>query len=379
MAHLICQQSGLSFPLSTPRWRSEMGGLLDLAQGNRLDPSVLKDAPPTLWRYRGAMALPAEAPAISFGEGFTPLEAIEIEGRQILCKLDHLFPSGSYKDRGAAVLLSYARYLGVQEVVQDSSGNAGAAVAHYAALAGLGCRIFVPADTSPAKLVQMQACGAKLELVSGDREATAQAAMQAAETHFYASHVWQPMFFEGTKTWAYEVCEQRNWQAPDTVVLPAGNGTLLLGAYRGFHEMYQADLIDRLPKLIGVQAAHCAPLYAAQEAGLSEPSQIEARSTAAEGIAIAVPRRGAQMMRYVQATQGRFLAVEEAEIIEALALMAQQGYFIEPTSAAVIAGLRQYLRHHAAPDEEIISVITGHGLKAAAKIGQLLAHEPRKV
>lgn len=372
MAHLICQQTGLSYPIAAARWRSDQGGLLDLNQDRSLELASLKTAPHTLWRYRSAMALPPEAPVISFGEGFTPLRPILLDGRQIPCKLDHLSPSGSYKDRGAAVLLSYARYLGVQEVVQDSSGNAGAAVAHYAALAGLGCRIFVPADTSPAKLVQMRACGATVELVPGDREATAQAAMQAAETHFYASHVWQPMFFEGTKTWAYEVCEQRNWQAPDTVVLPAGNGTLLLGAYLGFHEMHQARLIDHMPKLIGVQATHCAPLYAAQEAGRSEPSSIEAQATTAEGIAIAVPRRGAQMMRYVQATQGRFLAVEEEEIVEALALMAQQGYFIEPTSAAVIAGLRQYLRYHAQPDEDILSVITGHGLKAADKIGKLL-------
>jgi threonine synthase len=372
MAHLICQETGLNYSITDPRWRSDTGALLDLSPTLTFDPAALSGAPHNLWRYRSAMGLPAEAIPVSFGEGLTPLRPITIDGREVWCKCDHLFPSGSYKDRGAAVLLSHARFLGVEEVVQDSSGNAGAAVAHYAALAGLGCRIFVPADTSAAKLVQMRACGATVELVPGDREATAQAAMQAADTHFYASHVWQPMFFEGTKTWAYEVCEQRQWQAPDTVVLPAGNGTLLLGAYQGFVELQQIGLIDRLPRLIGVQAAHCAPLYAAQAAGEEQPRAIEGQPTTAEGIAIAVPRRGAQMMRYVRASGGRFLVVEEAEIVAALDLMARQGYFIEPTSAAVIAGLRQYLGSEAEADEQIVSVFTGHGLKAAEKIGKLL-------
>lgn len=372
MTRLICRQTGASYPLSEARWCSDSGGLLDLSLGATFDPDCLRHEAPTLWRYRQVLPLPPEVVPVSFGEGMTPLRPIVLDGRRIPCKLDYLFPSGSYKDRGATVLLSYARHLGVPQVVQDSSGNAGAAVAHYAALAGLGCRIFVPADTAPAKLEQMRACGATVERVPGDREATAQAAMQAADTHFYASHVWQPMFFEGTKTWAYEVCEQRGWRAPDTVVLPAGNGTLLLGAYLGFLELKALGITDQIPRLVGVQVAHCAPLFAAQEAGLTEPLTIAAQASAAEGIAIAVPRRGTQMMAYVRATGGRFLAVEEPEIAEALRLMTRQGYFIEPTSAAVVAGLRQYLARHAEPDEDIVSVLTGHGLKAAEKVGKLI-------
>jgi threonine synthase len=371
MTYSICQQTGATYPLHQPRWRSACGGLLDLPLITTFDPASLATAPPNLWRYYQAFPFNNEMPPVSMGEGLTPLQPITLDGRSVACKLDFLFPSGSYKDRGATLLLSHARHLGVEAVVQDSSGNAGAAVAQYAALAALGCRIFVPEDTAAAKLVQMRAYGAQVELVPGDREATAQRAMQAAETTFYASHVWQPMFFQGTKTWAYEVCEQRGWRAPDTVVLPAGNGTLLLGAYIGFQELRQAGIIEHLPRLIGVQAAHCAPLYAAQEAGLTTPIAVETSPTTAEGIAIAVPRRGAQMMAYVQASGGRFLVVEEEEIAAALRLMTRQGYFIEPTSAAVVAGLRQYLAHQAQPDEEIVSVLTGHGLKAADKIAKM--------
>ena len=152
----------------------------------------------------------------------TPLEQVNIGGREILMKLDFLFPSGSYKDRGATVMISQALAMGVKQVVQDSSGNAGCAVAQYCARAGIGCEIFVPASTSPAKLVQIEAYGARLNLVPGSREDTAKAAMKAADHTYYASHVWNPFFFQGTKTFAYELCEQLGWKAPDTVILPAG-------------------------------------------------------------------------------------------------------------------------------------------------------------
>ena len=361
-----------TYPIDQSRWRAEDGQLLDLSYTPSFDPKDIVSQDFSMWRYRQVLPLDPKTVPVSMNEGLTPLVKVDLDGRRVEMKLDYLFPSGSYKDRGATLLVSYARQLGVKSMVQDSSGNAGCAIAHYAALAGMDCEIFVPASTSPAKLLQIKAVGAKVTLVPGSREDTAQAAMVAAEDRFYASHVWQPWFFHGTKTFIYEVMEQRSWQAPDTLILPAGNGTLLLGVYLGLVELKNAGVISKMPKLIGIQAENCAPLFHAFAQGLSQITTVLTQKTVAEGIAIAIPRRAPQMIEYVKNTQGRFLAVTEEEITSALKTMLQKGFYLEPTSAAVVAGVRQYLSQHATLDEDIVSVITGHGLKAAEKIDQLI-------
>ena len=371
-AQYRCRTTGATYATDHARWRSEVGGLLDIDFVPTLDPEQWRGRPATLWRYREALPLAPEVTPLALGEPVTPLVSLDLDGWPVEVKLDYLYASGSYKDRGAAVLMSLARALGVEQVVQDSSGNAGCAIAHYAAAAGIGCDIYVPASTSPAKLAQIVALGARVIPVPGSREDTAAAARAAAETHFYASHVWQPFFFHGTKTFAYELCEQRGWQAPDTVVLPAGNGTLLIGAWLGFAELRAAGIIGHMPRLVGVQAAGCAPLWRAFQVGGGEAVAGPNQDTVAEGIAIAEPLRGGQMLEIVRDSGGQMLAVDEAEIVAALAWLVRRGYFVEPTSAAVIAGLRQYLHQHAQPGEVVASVLTGHGLKAAAKIEHLL-------
>ncbi|MEO0584509.1 MAG: threonine synthase [Bacteroidota bacterium] len=368
MASLICSTSGKAYPLLSARWHGEDMSLLDIRHDLTFQKADVNPDLQGMWRYRAAIPLPDETPLITQGEGWTPLIEEKIEGKKVWLKLDHLFPSGSYKDRGGAALITLAKAIGVTRVVQDSSGNAGCAVAHYGALAEISCDIFVPASTSPAKLAQIRAYGAKLHLVPGSREDTASAARHAASDTFYASHVWHPFFYEGTKTFAYEICEQLGWQAPDTVVLPAGNGTLLLGCEIGFRELQQAGIITHIPKLIGIQSANCAPLYQAFHWEAPTPNQ----STVAEGIAIAAPLRADHMITAVRKTRGTFLKVTEEEIADTLRMMTGRGYFIEPTSAAVIAGLRQYLRVHAQTGETIVSVTTGHGLKAASKIEKIL-------
>lgn len=372
MAQLVCRDTGDTYPLDDVRWRSESGGLLDIIFQPEFDPEVIARRPANLWRYRETLPIAPDAKLVSFGSGLTPMVPVQIGGRSVQMKLDYLFPSGSYKDRGAAILITQAKAIGVKKVVQDSSGNAGCAVAAYCAKAGLDCEIFVPADTSPGKLAQIALYGAQLNKVPGSREATAQAAMTAAETTFYASHVWNPFFFQGTKTFAYEICEQNGWQAPDTVILPAGNGTLILGAYIGFAELQAAGIIQQIPKLVGIQSALCAPLYEAWHQELDHIPVLETSPTLAEGIAIALPQRGMQMIEYVRKTGGTFLVVAEPEIKESLLEMCQQGFYIEPTSAAVVAGVRQYVDHHAAADEQIVSVFTGHGLKSTEKMLKLL-------
>ncbi len=371
MSELVCTACQSTYPLDDPRWRCDCGGLLDIAFTPRFPLDKIAARKPGLWRYREAIPLPQGAEIVSFDEGFTPLLPVEVAGRTVLVKQDHLFPSGSYKDRGATVMISQAKHLGVPAVVEDSSGNAGCAVAAYCAKAGIACDIYVPESTSPGKLAQIQMYGAGLHRIPGSREDTSAAVTQAAQTTYYASHSWNPFFFHGTKTFAFEVCEQLGWKAPDTLILPAGNGTLLLGAAIGFDELLQAGVIERLPRLVAVQAEACAPLEEAFTAGQSVPAAIDKRDTLAEGIAIAEPVRGKQILQAVRKSDGAFVTVTEDEILSALKAMSRQGYYIEPTAAATIAGVARYLPE-TRPGEVIVSVFTGHGLKATEKLSHTL-------
>lgn len=324
----------------------------------------------SLWRYEAYLPI-AATDAVSFGEGFTPLLPLEMDGKTVFIKQEQLFPTGSYKDRGASVLISLAKNEGALQVVQDSSGNAGCAIAAYAARAGIGCEIYVPAETSQAKLAQIRSYGAKLVLVEGTREETAAAALKRSEKLYYASHCYHPGFYQGTKTFAYEVCEQLNWQTPDTIVLPVGNGTLIIGCYLGFYHLLKSNIITKMPKIIGVQAANCAPLHHAFIHQYKTISHFEAKPTIAEGIAIASPVQGSLILEIINASKGSIITVEEHEIINALKQCAKMGFYIEPTSAATIAGLNKCLtKVHR--DDICVSLFSGHGLKSTEKILSIL-------
>ena len=371
MSKFVCTECQASYPLEEPRWRCDCGSALDIDFQPAFDPARIKQRKPNLWRYREAIPLGDNSVITSFDEGFTPLIEVMIDGKAVFIKQDQLFPTGSYKDRGASVLISKVKELGIEEVVEDSSGNAGAAIAAYCARAMISCHIYVPDNTSPGKLAQIQLYGAELHKIPGTREHTAQAAVLAAEKVYYASHAWNPFFFHGTKTFAYEVSEQLGWRSPDTVILPVGNGTLLLGACIGFKEMLQARIIDRMPRVIGVQAENCAPLYRAYRQNLAEVPPAETKETLAEGIAIARPIRGHQIIDAVRQTGGEFIAISEDEIRKALVEICGQGYYIEPTSAATIAGIKKYLPL-SVHNEVIVSAFTGHGLKATEKMLKLI-------
>lgn len=319
---------------------------------------------PNMWRYHEA--IPVLNP-VSFGEGFTPLVKERIHGRDVHLKLEYLFPSGSFKDRGASVLISKTNELGFNHVVEDSSGNAGVAIAAYSAKAGIICDIYVPEGTSPGKLTQISSYGANLHLVEGSREDTTRAAMEAAEKYYYASHIWNPYFHQGTKTISYEISEQLNWSTPDTVICPVGHGTLLLGAYLGFQELKNASIIDNFPRIIGVQTESCSPLAEAWKEGENDYVTIEKKDTLGEGISIAEPVRASQILKAVKQTGGEIIAVSEHEILSALRLMYRKGYYIEPTSATAVAGY-----NHLDDLGQTIIPLTGSGLKTTEKMGRIL-------
>lgn len=373
MSKLVCKKCNKTKNVDEKLWRCDCGGLLDLKYEAKFPLKKIAERKRTMWRYREAIPIRDDKNIISFNEGFTPLVEINLEGKVVLIKQDQLFQTGSYKDRGASVLVSKVKELGIQNVVEDSSGNAGSAMAAYCASAGIDCEIFVPESTSKGKLVQIRSYGAKLNKVPGNRENTAKAVLKAANDNYYASHSWSPYFFHGTKTFAYEVCEQLGWKQPDVVVLPVGNGTLLLGVYIGFKNLLQAGVIDSIPKLIAIQAKKCAPLYSSFRNLAVETNNFNAGHTIAEGIAISNPVRGSEILEAVRSTKGNFLAVSEDEIKNSLVEMARFGFFIEPTSASTIAGLKQYLRS-SDKKEVVVSAFTGHGLKATDKFLKLLEH-----
>ena len=371
MGKLICRACNKKFSLEEKIWKCACGGLLDLEFESAFPIEKIKSRKPTLWRYREALPISRDQDILSFDEGFTPLVPVDFDGRRVWIKQDHLFPTGSYKDRGASVLMSKVQELGISRVVEDSSGNAGCAIAAYSARGGIQSEIYVPQNSSPGKLAQIEAYGAVLKKIPGSREETARAVWAAAQKDYYASHSWNPFFFHGTKTFAFEVWEQLGWKTPDTVILPVGNGTLLLGASIGFGELLEAGMIRETPRIIGVQSVHCAPLAKAFREDLKEIPKIQPQDTLAEGIAIAEPVRGKQIIEAVKKSGGLFISVHDGEVKNALRLVSRKGFYIEPTAAATVAGVLQYLRN-SDPEEIIVSVFTGHGLKATEKMLKII-------
>ena len=322
----------------------------------------------SLWRYRAALPF-AVAEPITMGEGCTPLLRRSLHGGTAHLKCEWFMPTGSFKDRGASVMLSLLRAQGVTAVLEDSSGNGGAAVAAYAAAGGMAATIMTPASTSPAKTVQARAYGATVELVPGTRQMTAEAAERRAGDIFYASHNWHPFFLHGTKTLAYELWEDLGFTAPDHVVIPCGAGSNVLGCQIGFAELWRAGAIDRMPRLWAAQPAHCGPIAAAA-LGIETPP---VRPTVAEGTAIAAPLRLPEVVAALRDSGGGAVLLTEAEIeVEVLAL-ARTGLYVEPTCAQASAAYARLLaagsiRH----DDTAVLVLTGTGLKATPRIAELL-------
>jgi threonine synthase len=368
-ALLYCQQCGEKYGLNEPRWQCRCGSVLDIRMEARFSRDKIKKRKPTLWRYREALAVRHNAGIISFDEGFTPLILMRFQGFRVGVKLEFLFPTGSFKDRGATVLVSKINELGIKEVVGDSSGNAGAAIAAYCAAAHIGCNIYVPESISAAKLTQMRTYGAKLVRVPGSREEAAQAALKIAQKTYYASHYWNPFFLQGTKTYAFEVWEQLGWEVPVNLILPVGHGTLLLGAYLGFWDLRAAGMIEKVPKIFAVQSESCSPLYQAFHQNLDFLPQITGPESLAEGIHICKPLRWKQLIEAVRVTGGTFLTVSEEEIISSVKEAGRRGFFVEPTSATVVAALEKLTQQNLIDPEELTVIpLTGTGLKTRDKI-----------
>jgi len=358
-ADLVCSDCGRTF---ADRWRCSCGAPLEFASAPRPDgpaPDFATfDSRRGLWAFSDF--LPVER-GVTLGEGFTPL--VEAPDPNVSFKLEYVSPTGSFKDRGAATVVSRAVELGVDRVIEDSSGNAGAAIAAYAARAGLDADIYVPASAAAAKRRAIEAVGARVVEIAGDRETVAAAcrnvvAHGASGTRrggWYASHAWNPAFFAGTATFGIELAAQRDWSVPDAVVVPLGHGTLLLGAYRGFRALAEAGWIDGMPRLLAVQAAGYAPI-AGETPGTND---------LADGIQVREPVRHGAIVDAIEATDGDAIAVSAEAVRRAHESLRTDGFDVEPTASAAVAGLRGYRdRGTLGGDDDAVVPLTGRGKHA---------------
>jgi len=346
-----------------------------LAGGASLLPSEFVDCR-NMHRYSRTFCLEHPENAITLGEGLTPLVAVRFENRQVLAKLEFISPTGSYKDRGSSVMVSKLREWCVTTLVTDSSGNAGASISAYAAAAGIKAKVFIPESTSVAKAMQIEVYGAQLIRVAGTREdATLAALKQVTTESYYASHNINPYFVMGLRTIAFELAEDMQWKVPDWIVLPLGAGNLLIGLWDGFCELKRAGLITTLPRLVGVQSIACAPIYRAWKEKLADVLPITATSTIAEGVSIAAPTRGREVLRAIRDSHGLVCAVSDEQVWAALKQMGELGLYVEPTSSVPCAALGRLLDNMITEDESVVVVLTGTGLKATEKIPKHMQKE----
>ncbi len=366
---LVCTSCGAHYPIDSARYICDCKGLFQLEYEKKpLDFMALKRVPErSIWRYRDALPPIAfqSVAETSMGEGGTPLISL---GSHVQGKADFLMPTLSFKDRGGVVLAAAMHELHIRSCVIDSSGNAATSLAAYCARTDIACDVFVPAHTSEKKIEQIHAHGATVHRVAGSREDTASAAREYVKrtVSFYASHIYNPLFIEGTKTYIHELFEQCGALLPDVLISPVGNGTLLLGIALALKELFSWGYISGFPRVLAIQAANCAPLADAYERGALDIQELVTTPTLAEGIASAKPARAREILSEMRSLNGTFITVTEESILEARDELARRGLYVELTSAANWAGYRAALAAGLiAADDRTVIPLCGAGLKSA--------------
>jgi len=324
---------------------------------------------PTIWRYRALLPISyslKDTPSLAIGG--TPLYAVKrlqayLGMKDLWLKDDTRNPSASLKDRASiiAVLLAEGK-----TVACASTGNAASSLAVQAASVGLPCYIFVPHNAPRAKVVQLLMCGATVFAVRGSYDEAFDLCIEACNTFgwYNRNTGYNPYLVEGKKTVGLEIAEQLDWQVPDSVLVPTGDGCIISGVYRGFEDLYRLGMIERIPRLIAVQAEGSPAIVRALEGdGIVRPYPAQ---TIADGISVGLPRNGAMAVRMIRASGGFGVTVSDKEILAAEKELARlTGVFAEPSSAASYAGLLRLLdERKIARDEQIVLLVTGSGLKS---------------
>ncbi|MEM2911213.1 MAG: threonine synthase [Candidatus Bathyarchaeia archaeon] len=338
-----------------------------------LEKSDWKNLPLSVWRYKDFMPIRNLLNVVSLNEGGTGLYHCRRLGnalgiKNLYVKNEGENPTGSFKDRGMTVGVSKALELGTKIVACASTGNTSASLAAYAAKAGISCVILIPSGgVAFGKLAQAIIYGAKVIQIRGNFDQALHMVLKLSEEHkeIYLLNSINPYRLEGQKTIAFEICDQLNMESPDWVVVPVGNAGNISAIWKGFTEFSKTGLIEKLPKMVGVQAEGAAPIAKAIKNGKDKIVPIEKPETVASAIRIGAPVSWKKALRAIKDSRGTAETVADKEILEAQKMLARyEGLFVEPASASSIAGLKKMVENgEIGKDEVVVCVATGHGLK----------------
>ena len=378
VTHLECTSCGLRH-----EWRrlqnlcsacqKPLFAIVDLVALRKLDcfkQSSLPTREKSLWRYREVLPLPANAEPISLGEGGTPLLRASRFSKDLdlWIKDESLNPTQSFKARGMSVAVSMAKYLGAKKLAAPSAGNAGGALAAYAARAGLEAHIFMPRDTPRANIIECHELGAHVTLIDGlITDCGAEIARRKdAEGWFDMSTLKEPYRVEGKKTLGYELAEQLNWKLPEVILYPTGGGTGLIGMWKAFDEMEALGWIDqKRPRMFSVQASGCAPIVRAFEAGEKFAAEFPNAHTVASGLRVPKAIGDFLMLKILHESNGGAVAVDDKEMIRVTREVgASEGLFVAPEGAACFAAVKSLRATGKIDgDERVVIFNTGSGIK----------------
>lgn len=379
LKHLECSVCGSTCDLSRPRGVCPSCGkpLLvryDLeAIGREVKREDLSRFGSDLWRYRAFLPFAPGFAAVRLGEGGTPLLpapaiAAELDLGALWIKEEAPNPTASFKARGLALAVNGALAFGMKGIALPSAGNAGSAAAAYAAAAGIACRITIPDDTPEAFVLEQRGFGAEVKLVPG----TISDAGKALATWAPAAEWWnvatfkEPFRLEGKKTLGYEIAEQSGWTLPEAILYPAGGGTGLVGMWKAFGELVALGWVKGpMPRLVCVQAAGCAPIVRAFEAGAASAEPFPSPATVASGLRVPAPFADALMLRSVRESGGTAIALREEDMLDGMREMAErEGCFACPEGGATLAALRRLRASgEVRAGEKVVIYNTGSGLK----------------
>jgi len=342
----------------------------------------------SIWRYRPLLPIEPDSPALPLQIGWTPLYRSprlrnHLQMPNVYVKDDGRNPTASFKDRASAIAVAKTRELRREIVTTASSGNAGAALAGMAASVGQPTVIFVPQTAPEAKVAQLLMFGATVMLVKGTYDQAFDLCLEASrEFGWYCRNTgYNPFTLEGKKTAALEICEQLGWRAPDRIFVSVGDGNIISGLHKGLKDLLALGWIEKMPKLMGAQAEGSAACYNAWRDHTEQITPVDAQ-TIADSISVGLPRDGVRAVRAATQTGGAYLTVTDDEILDAMRVLARQAaVFSEPAGATAYAGLVKAIQQGTAqPDETIVVLVTGNGLKdvksAIKAAGQARKVEP---
>jgi threonine synthase len=346
----------------------------DLARAAlEMRPGRLALREPTMWRYREVLPLPEDGRRVSLGEGFTPLlPAPRLGARlglaRLVVKEEGGNPTGSFKARGLSAAVSMANAFGATDVCLPSAGNAGSALAAYAAAAGLKAHVFLPRDVARLFVMEAEAFGAHVELVDGLITEAGRVCAAAAMEHgwYECATLKEPYRIEGKKTMGYELAEQMGWRLPDAILYPTGGGTGLLGMWKAFAEMEAMGFVGaKRPRMYAVQAEGCAPIVRAWAEGREDAPPWENAATHAHGLRVPKALGDFLILRALRESGGAGVSVSEAEIVDGVKeAAAAQGLFMAPEGGACVAAARRLKTcGHVSPDDRVVIFDTGTGYK----------------